>query len=799
MEDTLYWLIEYIKVLLGYGFIMFVWPSVVFHKYLNGKSATVRFGFCVTVQLVLISTVVLMLGLMNILNKWTMCIVFYGVFLWSLRDKLAITQEKREKFKCLITGTYGWKNFLLRCEQKIIQVIKSALSTFGKFYRSHWLEYTLLIILVVYGMLYFSWGVFHDHSFGFSDIYVHHSWIYQLKQGNPFSAGIYPEGMHCVIYCLDALFGIRLYNGLLYVPGVNVAIILVAAYCFMKELFGWRYSSLFALSIFLTFDVAGRYIMIGMARMQCPLPQEYGFAAAFLCALFLVRYLKSNQKFVFKGNVKKYIVDENLLVFIMGLAATISIHFYATIMTFFICVGIAVCSLRKIFTKKRFVPLVVAVVMGVLIPATPMVIGYATGIPLQGSLGWALGVMQGSSNSTENDFETENFETEEFETEDINMSEIVDSEQTESIEGGYISSELPGDTDLIVQEKPKLSQQIWEKIKNFCKLLYEKSYTSIYGKEIGTTLAKLSVVILLSSIVYLLLIWIVKKIFRKKKLDLLRANGYLMMVIASLIYMIFYNPRVFGLPMLVERSRIGFIGHLLAVMIIVIPLDAIYSLLSKIGLRKLWSVLSLVTVLGLVGLIYQSGNYHSYLYFELTRFSSTVDVTNDIMDSLPKDSYTIISPTEELYQVIENGRHEEILVFLQNQNRQSYTIPTEYIFIFVEKTPLKYTQYHFFDGPRWLGLHNYQELYGNYSTCPEYIVSEISDEAAGKPIMYFGKPSDSYTNWTSRTILQSKLNKWCERFNELYPHELKTYYEDENFVCYYFRQNPKFLYNLALN
>ena len=76
MEELLYWIIEYIKVLLGYGFIMFIWPSVIFRKYLKGKSVTFRFGFCATVPIVIINTVVLMLGLLHILNKWTMWIFF---------------------------------------------------------------------------------------------------------------------------------------------------------------------------------------------------------------------------------------------------------------------------------------------------------------------------------------------------------------------------------------------------------------------------------------------------------------------------------------------------------------------------------------------------------------------------------------------------------------------------------------------------------------------------------------------------------------------------------------------------
>ena len=39
--------------------------------------------------------------------------------------------------------------------------------------------------------------------------------------------------------------------------------------------------------------------------------------------------------------------------------------------------------------------------------------------------------------------------------------------------------------------------------------------------------------------------------------------------------------------------------------------------------------------------------------------------------------------------------------------------------------------------------------------------------------------------------------KWVDDFNNLYPNELHVYYEDENFVCYYFRQNPACLYQLG--
>ena len=58
MENTFYWIMEYGKVLLSYGLLMFVWPLTVFRGFLKGRGATFKFSFCVTVQVVIINTAV---------------------------------------------------------------------------------------------------------------------------------------------------------------------------------------------------------------------------------------------------------------------------------------------------------------------------------------------------------------------------------------------------------------------------------------------------------------------------------------------------------------------------------------------------------------------------------------------------------------------------------------------------------------------------------------------------------------------------------------------------------------------
>ena len=91
--------------------------------------------------------------------------------------------------------------------------------------------------------------------------------------------------------------------------------------------------------------------------------------------------------------------DGELLAFGSALTATIVIHFYATIMAFFLCLGVAFYFWKRIFFKERFVSLVTTAVLSVCIAVVPMVAGYLTGIPLQGSLYWGMNVIQESVES----------------------------------------------------------------------------------------------------------------------------------------------------------------------------------------------------------------------------------------------------------------------------------------------------------------------------------------------------------------------------------------------------------------
>ena len=90
-----------------------------------------------------------------------------------------------------------------------------------------------------------------------------------------------------------------------------------------------------------------------------------------------------------------------------------------------------------------------------------------------------------------------------------------------------------------------------------------------------------------------------------------------------------------------------------------IPADELFFLLEKTKIGCFMPQISFAGVLAIYAGTNYFGVFHGYLYYELTRYNSAVELTNKIMDDYPQYSYTIISTTEEMYQSIEEARHEE--------------------------------------------------------------------------------------------------------------------------------------------
>ena len=164
------------------------------------------------------------------------------------------------------------------------------------------------------------------------------------------------------------------------------------------------------------------------------------------------------------------------------------------------------------------------------------------------------------------------------------------------------------------------------------------------------------------------------------------------------------------------------------------------------------------------------------------------------------DNFTIISSTDEYYQIIGYGFHEELVSFVNNTEETTYTIPTEYLFIYIEKNAIARAQYHLANGPEWLAENKYYDYYKDHGITN--IEPEISKVTISKDYseLYFGKVPEVFAVYNIpwiRTVLNSKLFAWCQKFNAMYPNELHVYFEDDDILVYYLRQNPRNLYELA--
>lgn len=792
-----YWIVEFIKVLSGYIFLMYLWPSVIFRKKLSGKSLTFQFAFCSTVSILLSNTIILGLGLFHILNEGIVRWIYYGTFFLSIFKEKELRRYIFAHIKRTLSGTQGWKLLIFRQAESLKIIIVNSFQQLNKKIKGRRIEYGILFVLIVFEVAYFSYGAFQCHSYGWGDMYVHHAWIYGLKEGKIFSAGIYPEAMHCFIYCMNDLFGISVYSCMMFLGEIHVSALLLAIYCFLREVMKSKYTVYLVLAAFLTIDMVCVDEIYGMSRMQYTIPQEFGLYTQFLCALYLVRFLRRNPE---EGKAKRKVWNDDLFLFMTSLAASLAIHFYVTMMAFFLCAAIAIFGIVKVFKKENFKSLVIAVLAGMIISAAPMVLAYASGIPLQGSLNWGMNVMNGTDTKEGRTQQAQSIASENnAETSSQNESESQSSESIQQESGVQSSQSVTSEEKQQTETNDALEQEQTSQKKSrktigeYIKMVYKYGYAQLYGDTRAKWLLGFTLIAGILSVIN----WIITAIrFRKLPFEL-----YLGITAASVIFMILYAAPFLGLPEIIAGARLCLTEQVLLLSMMALPADEV---LFAIGRRKMACILPYLSVLG-VAAIYAGTNYfgvyHGYLYYELTRYNSVVNLTNRIASEYPKQRYTIISTTDEIYQVIESGWHEEILDFYYKSKLEKYYIPTEYLFFYVEKNPIQYAQYHFFAGPRWLAQKKYSQYY-KYSNA---VISEgsaiksskISEDVLGEPLTDMGKASDAYSNLKNRTILESELYFWCQDFKARLPYEIQVYYEDEDVVCYMIKQNPEHLYNLG--
>lgn len=743
--DNMYSCFEYMKIFTVYVWLLYVWPSIVFRKYLNGRGLTFRFMFCNTVQIVLINGMILGLGLFQILDVWIVRSFFWGMPIVSVvvpfihlikQKKMFINQQK---IICC-----GWKGLFSHRLKMIITQWKRIFDIYEK----RIIEYLMLLIILVFGMIYFSIGQIQEYTYGHYDQYIHFQWILDLKQGNIFSEGIYPEAMHCFIYCMHCLFGVKLYSCMLFLSGIHITAFFVATYCLLKEVFHHRFISLYVLIAWLTYDagmegLALEKMYVSMARLLWTLPQEFGMHLIFLCPLALLRFLVMKKNGI---TTKDWYKDGNLFLLMFGVGAAFSIHFYVVILSFFMCMAVAMAFLWKMISIKNIMILLRTIGYGVNIGAFPMILAYIMGTDLQGSLFWGLAVYNGIS------------------TDSVNFSE----------EKGQV---LPLNRNLLRE-------------------IYEKGIVVIFGEQGAVTLMIILLFIVMFFLYYNRTFEI--KIFKKRKKYL--PNGkieqYLALVFGLMLYILLFVGPFIGLPEVVTIERILGILKMLVFAVAGILLD--FILLSLNVHKRKNSGKMVVFGCTIIYCFAYLTDFHEYLYSFTTHYKAAVFVTDEVVNRFSKHTYKIISMDDEEGQV-EKEKHENLYIFLQNVENDKYYIPVEYIFLYVEKHPVIPGRFHYFKGPSWLAKRVTSDEGLKKSEYPDIDHTEISLEMSQIELSNYSEMTWRYWDSEFRTVANSKAYYWQQDFKEANSLETKVYYEDDDFVCYIIHQDPAEPLNLAIN
>ena len=294
MSMGLLTLFQFLETLAAYLFVTLALPCAFLYKELS------RYRFMDRVLLYFIignfyaTNLVFLLQLLHISNFFTLWIGLLAVpaFIkermnhFPILDRLRSFRHYAEK---LFTGSLGirstadtlWRNAWRCCVRGLERAV------------SHWLDWLLVIALFL--MVMWSFGIRMVQEFGYaaSDIPVHLSWVNAMCENNIFMDGIYPHGMHAILYLINALFGIDIYVLFRVFAVVQSLTIHVMALLFLKLCCKSRfaaYTGVFLYSI--TNYFAGGLFW----RFHSTLPQEYSMVYILPTAYYAILFFQEKRR-----------------------------------------------------------------------------------------------------------------------------------------------------------------------------------------------------------------------------------------------------------------------------------------------------------------------------------------------------------------------------------------------------------------------------------------------------------------------------------------------------------------------
>ena len=754
--------LRFVSIFAAYTGLTVLLPAIMFRRILAGRRLSEQFLMCYTFGNFYIINIVFAVQLLHISGFWTLVLftAVPGILIWSRVNRVSLRELCMKTgivCKKILQGSMGIKGFLYRVKNRSMAVLKKAV----------WLFYcevvcnTLQWILAgaVIAALFWIYGRQLILTYGYcaSDIPVHLNWINQMSRGNLFASGVYPFGFHCMVYYLHAVFGFDTYVILCVFYLVQVFFIHIVLLAMLKLLCRSLYLPYAGIMVYILGSFWARQTY---SRFGSSLPQEFGMIFVIPSVYFLIRFFQTEKK-----NLKNRETKLILGCFALAFSLTLAIHFYGTMIAGLCCIGIAVGFCTRFLNKEYFRRIMLTGIISVFLAVLPMGIAFAGGTPLQGSLGWGLSVINGDSSDTEDTSENEAAQKQAMEEMAARLIENTQNSNSESVQTG----EIP-----IITEAPKHSladkaREIPKKMKNLREMMIRRIQEFIINSQ-----EQWCAYAVLDGIAVLILLGLMFIILRRITYgEMLMSAGFCMGILTLLLC-----AGNLGLPVLMDPARCSiYYVYLLIVSITVLGDGLLYLIfMPRILTIPRNAVSFILTVSMAAGMIHQGLVKTPDFISDYVSNGAFTCLTNIIKEN-KDETWTIVSANDETQMGLDHGWHYETITFLRKQEHinkdTKLIIPTEKVYFFIEKIPL-----------------NYSVVYSGSGQSISKKGASQSLPNSGGIGMYQGE---------GRWILMSRMYYWAQAFMEMYPNEMKVYYESEDFVCYVIPQNMYHQYNFAID
>ena len=774
-------ILRFLGIFAVYTGVTLALPALMFRRILRGRSLAEQFLMCYTFGNFYIINIVFLLQLLHISNFFTLAglTAVLSIVIGGRVNRIPLKQQAGNTwhlFGKLLRGRMKLKSAIFLFLGKCAEGIKRLVKFFYRHIVKNPIQSMLLLGIGVCLCWIYGRQIILVYGYRASDIPVHMSWINEMSRGKIFAKGVYPFGFHCMIYYLHAVFRFDTYVILCQFFFAQVIFMHLVLLAMLKQLCKTKYIPYIGTFVFLlgNFWSGQTY-----SRFYATLPQEFGMIFVIPSIYFLIRFFQ-----IPKQKLANKETRLTLQCFAMAFSLTLAIHFYGTMIAGLCCIGIACGFCFRFLRKEYFCRIMFTGICSVFLAVLPMGIAFATGTPLQGSLGWGLSVINGgkSSSSTEAEAETDEAETLEVSTGDdkntvrvvkpdgtvmeIDVSDLPSAQENES--GGQMQ------TETTAPAVPKVS--FGEKIRKIPGKA--KNALSEMSSRILEFIIKLDVknigYMILASFALLLLLGFIFCVFRQTEYGaMLMSMGFCMWIVTILLC-----AGVFGLPPLMDGARCSiYYVYLLSAALTALADGLLYMVLPLRKLRLVRNAVSLAVTAAVLMGMFQNHMIKQSDFSSGFVMNGAITCLSNIIHENEDKTWTIVSANDETQMGLDHGWHYETITFLRGmetlEKNTKVIIPTKTVYFFIEKIP------------------------GDYAVSYAKSGQSISRKGASRSLPNVG--GIGMYQGEGRWIVMSRMYYWAQAFMELYPNEMKVYYEDNKFICYKIEQNMYHQYNFAID